>query len=180
MTTIELLRHGKAVSRKSWEGPSDALRPLAPKGWGQVTALAAELGEGGALSAIYSSPLTRCLQTCEPLVERSGLAVSPDPRIGEVAGIPVADNGSAWVTSSWLGGRALGLVDEVVERYQGGRVVMCSHGDVIPALLAALAGRDGVGIENVRLAKGARVTLAFEGRRCHAAARAIAPTSTAA
>lgn len=176
MTTIELLRHAKAVARRAWDGGPDALRPLDEQGRRQAKAIAEELWAHERLAAVYSSPLARCVETCEPIKERCGTHITLDPRIGEVAGVPVAADGSAWVASAWLAGRALSLVDEVTERHAGERVVLCSHGDVIPALLAVLVGRDGIDIENARLAKGARVTLSFQGGRCRAATRAAAPT----
>lgn len=180
MTTIEVLRHAKAAARRAWDGGPDALRPLEDKGKWQSKAIAEELWAQGSIAAVYSSPLTRCVETCEPIAERAGVEIICDPRIGEVTGVPVAADGSAWVASAWLAGRAMSLLDEVVERHAGERVVLCSHGDVIPALLAALVGRDGVDIDDARLAKGARVTLSFEGARCRSATRVATPAPTVA
>lgn len=169
MTVVELLRHGKAFSRKRWSGPSDRERPLTDDGWHQAKLLVPELCERGQVSAIVSSPLLRCTQTVEPLAGAAGLELSTDERLAELRTLPVTDNGGAWVASAWLGGRALGLIDEVVDDDPGGVVVMCTHGDVVPALLAVLAGRDGLELPDVRVKKGGRVTLTFVARRCVAA-----------
>jgi broad specificity phosphatase PhoE len=171
VTTVELLRHATAASRKSWGGHSDGARPLDEQGYRQAHDLAAALTTGEPIAAVYSSPLTRCVQTCEPLAASTGLPIEVDSRIGEASGIPVADNGSAWVASAWLGGRALGLVDEIIRKHAGARTVVCSHGDVIPSVLAVLVGRDGLDLSDVGLGKGGRVTLSFDGDRCVAARR---------
>lgn len=169
MTVVELLRHGKAFSRKRWSGPSDRERPLTDEGWHQAKLLVPELLDAGPTAAIVSSPLLRCTQTVEPLAGAAGLELHTDERLAEVRTLPVTDNGDAWVASAWLAGRALGLVDELVAAHDDGVVVLCTHGDVLPAVLAALAGRDGFDLPDVRVRKGGRVTLAFERRRCVAA-----------
>lgn len=169
MTVVELLRHAKAHSRKRWSGPSDRERPLSEEGWHQAKVLAQDLAEGGPIDAIASSPLLRCTQTVEPLAGALGLDLVTDERIAELRTLPLTENGSAWVASAWLGGRAVGLVDELVARYRGGTVVVCSHGDVLPAVLALLAGREGLDLSDVRVKKGGRVRLTFEGPRCVAA-----------
>jgi broad specificity phosphatase PhoE len=91
--------------------------------------------------------------------------------LGEAPGLPVHDRGDPWVGAAWLGGRAAALVDRLVRAHPEGRLVVCSHGDVIPALLAVLAGRDGLALDDVHLHKGARVTLRFDGARCVGADR---------
>ena len=60
--------------------------------------------------------------------------------------------------------------DELIEAHAGRRVVACSHGDVIPATVALLVGRDALDLTDVRCAKGGRWTLRFIGRRCVGAA----------
>lgn len=166
MTVVEVVRHAKAHSRKRWSGPSDRERPLAEEGWHQAHRLGAELAARGSIARIVSSPLLRCVQTVEPLADTVGAEVATDERLAELRTLPLTENGSAWVASAWLGGRAVGLLDELVAEHAGGTVVVCSHGDVVPALLALLAGRDGIDLPDVRVRKGARVTLAFDERRC--------------
>ena len=166
MATVELVRHAKARSRAEWNGGDDNDRPLSGPGLLQAQRMAADVLDEGDVAAIYSSPLTRCMQTCEPIA-RAGVTVLTDPRVGEIDHLAVADGGSAWVASAWLGGRALGLLDEVLRRHSTARVVVCSHGDVISALLSLLVGRDGVELSDVRVRKGGRVTLSFDaGGHC--------------
>ncbi len=171
---IEVLRHAKAYSRKRWNGASDRERPLDDAGEAQARCLVDELLAGGAIAAIHTSPLVRCTQTVEPLAAALGIAPIVDERLAELRTLPVHDRGSAWVASAWLGGRALAVVEELAAAPVEGRVVLCSHGDVIPALLATLVGRDGLVLDDVRVRKGGRVTLELaRGRVCHAVA--VAP-----
>jgi hypothetical protein len=53
--------------------------------------------------------------------------------------------------------------------------VACSHGDVIPAFMAALTGRDQLDLTDVRRKKGERFTLHFDGLRCTGAVPVPAP-----
>ncbi len=169
-TTIELVRHAKAHSRDRWWGRPDRDRPLTDAGMDQARALAQVLpGAGDPIATLFSSPWVRCTQTLEPLADAMGVAVVDSDNLGEVINLPVHDGGDAWVTSAWLGGRALAFVDQVVEAHAGTRVVACSHGDVIPALVALVVGRDDLDLADVRCPKGGRFTLTFEGRRCTAA-----------
>lgn len=154
------------MPRKQWSGQPDRSRPLSEEGWRQAKALAEVLAGDARLDAIFASPFTRCRQTVETLADQAGLEVVTDERIAESAGVPVTDGGDAWVSAAWLAGRALSLIDEVLARHPGGRVVVCTHGDVVPALLALLDGRDGLGLQDVRVRKAARVALDFAQGRC--------------
>lgn len=167
MTTIELVRHAEAQQRDTWGDRPDKDRPLTEKGQAQAQALARELAaDAGTVDALYSSPSRRCVATLEPLAAVTGLAIVREAALSEVATVPLSDGGSAWVASAWLGGHALALVERVVAEHEHGRVVLCSHGDVIPALLAVLAGRYRLGLHDVRLAKGTRFTLDWRDGRC--------------
>jgi 8-oxo-dGTP diphosphatase len=171
VTTIELVRHAKAVPRDRWTGRPDPQRPLTPDGEQQARALVRVLAGGGRIDEIRSSPFTRCVDTVVPLAEELGLAVEREDALAEAGGVPVLDGGDAWVASAWLAGRALVFVDHTVAEHAGGRVVACTHGDVIPALMAAIAGRDGLDLAEVGCRKGGRFTLMFDGSRCVSAER---------
>jgi 8-oxo-dGTP diphosphatase len=166
VTTIELVRHAKAAARNDWWGRPDRDRPLTESGHDQSRALRRELEAGPPIAALYSSPLTRCTQTLEPLAGALGQEIVEVEGLAEAMTLPVLDGGDAWVASAWLAGRALSLLNQIVRDHEGARVVACSHGDVIPAVMAALAGRDGLPMTDVRCQKGARYTLTFDGLRC--------------
>ena len=166
-TTIELVRHAKAHSRDRWWGRPDRDRPLTEAGMDQARALAQVLPEGSSpIVKLFSSPWVRCTQTLDPLADAMGVNVVDVDALGEVVSLPVHDGGDAWVTSAWLGGRAVSFIDRAVAEYAGKRVVACSHGDVIPAVVALIVGRDAVDVTDVRCQKGGRFTLEFDGGRC--------------
>jgi 8-oxo-dGTP diphosphatase len=116
--TIFLVRHAKAGSRDRWEGDDD-VRPLSGKGREQARLIGDRLaGEG--VNALFSSPFVRCVQTLEPLGERCDLDVVHEPRLAEDTPFECV----------------LELLAEVPDG-----AVLCSHGDVIPATMAALERR---------------------------------------
>lgn len=171
MTTIELVRHAEAQSREGWRDRPDRHRPLSETGHAQAEKLAQAILEAGPVEACYASPTVRCTQTLQPLAAATGQRIVEDEALGEVPTVPSTDRGNAWVASAWLGGRAIAFVDRLTADRRRRRIVACSHGDVVPALLAALAGRDGLVLPDVRLDKGAWITLRFEEARCVEAVR---------
>jgi 8-oxo-dGTP diphosphatase len=120
--SILLVRHARAGSRRDWDGP-DEERPLSKKGQRQAEGLA-ELLSGYPVKRVLSSPYARCVQTVEPLAKALGLEIELRPELGEGAPIDVA----------------LALLRDLA----GTTALLCSHGDVVPALLFALADSDGI------------------------------------
>ncbi len=116
---LHIVRHGAAGKRSEWEGP-DEERPLTSEGALQADMIASETADVG-VERIESSPYLRCVQTVEPLAERLGLPVERADALAEGA-----DRGSI-----------AALLDDVA----GSRVMLCSHGDVIPAALELLQQR---------------------------------------
>lgn len=166
MTVVELVRHAKAGRRDEWGEAPDRERPLSDQGRAQAERLAQQLLAGAPIAALHTSPLVRCRQTLEPLGEALQLPLIDEEALAEAPGVPVVDAGSLWVASAWLGGRALALIDRLVMAHPDQRVVCCSHGDVLPSLLAVLAGRDRVAMHDTHLRKGARVRALFEQGHC--------------
>ena len=111
--TLFLFRHGAAGDRSKWTGV-DAVRPLTKKGRRQAAALAESLADRG-IEKIYSSPYTRCVQSVEPLAEAIGAKVVEHDALAEGPDIDAAYD------------LTHGLV--------GYNAVLCSHGDVIPAVI---------------------------------------------
>lgn len=166
MAVVELIRHAKAGARSDWHHGPDHERPLSARGWEQAHQLTEALLTGDPIAALHTSPLVRCRQTLEPLARATGLPLVEEDALAEAPGVPVVDAGSLWVASAWLAGRAAALIDRLVAAHPDERIVCCSHGDVLPALLALLAGREGLAVADTNLPKGARATLTFAGGRC--------------
>jgi 8-oxo-(d)GTP phosphatase len=78
-----IVRHGKAVARKRWNG-EDADRPIIPRGAAASFALNQELG-CFAPQRLASSPWIRCMETLEPYAWHTGLEVTPLPALTEDA-----------------------------------------------------------------------------------------------
>lgn len=117
-----LLRHGKAVSRGSWNA-ADTARPLSRHGVQQAAALV------GTLSAwhptrIISSPAIRCVTTVRPLSAATAVQVKLDDRISQ----------DSWSTGDADVRRVIG------KRVRAGRAaVICSHGPVLPEIVREVA-----------------------------------------
>ena len=156
--SVVLLRHGSAGKRRSWEG-DDRDRPLDRHGRAQARALGPHLAPHlGPDPLVLTSPFVRCVTSVEPMVEARGGRLVTDDRLAEVMAPFRSDDG--WPDAAWLGGRALAALEDACERTDAD-VVVCSHGEVLPALLAALAAREGFAVpgsldlSRKRLPKGA-------------------------
>jgi 8-oxo-dGTP diphosphatase len=117
-TKIYLVRHAKAGKREDWQG-DDALRPLSRAGRKQADLLAdrfVALPPG----QLLSSPYVRCVETLQPTADKVGAQVEHVAALAE-------------------GGR----FEDVLELIAGAAAnsVLCSHGDVIPAVITALDRR---------------------------------------
>lgn len=146
-----LVRHASAGSRSRWDGP-DHLRPLDDKGHRQAAGLAAAWtgAKVPRIAGVLSSPYLRCVQTVELLAGKVGLPVEEEPALAE-------GHETAATTL------ARGLLDRkgAGSSPAGGMVVLCTHGDIIPAVLAEAAA-DGVDLgQDPRWAKGS--TWVLEG-----------------
>lgn len=121
-STLYLVRHAKAGERARWNG-DDQLRPLSGKGRRQAVAVCERLHPLVATApqpVLVASPYIRCMQTLEPLAARLHTVVVPDERLME-------------------GCDRQGTLD-LIETLPHGSV-LCSHGDVIPDVMAALERR---------------------------------------
>ncbi len=111
--TLFLLRHAAAGDRSKWEG-IDAIRPLNKEGRRQAAAITESLRDRG-IEKIYTSPHIRCVQTVEPLADAIGAKVIEHDALAEGPDIDGAYD----------------LADQLV----GHNAVLCTHGDVIPAVI---------------------------------------------
>ncbi|MGH8957142.1 MAG: NUDIX hydrolase [Acidimicrobiia bacterium] len=123
--TLFLVRHGAAGNRSDWK-KDDRLRPLSSRGEKQALGLATTLALHP-IDRILTSPYVRCRQTVEPLAEKLGIEIEERDELGEGEGFKGARN--------------------LCRQLAGTNAVLCSHGDVIPALLDWMA-RHGMALKS--------------------------------
>jgi 8-oxo-dGTP diphosphatase len=141
--TAYLVRHAKAGDRAGWEG-NDRLRPLSEQGRRQADALVGLLN-GSALEAVLSSPYLRCVQTVEPLAQHFRLSVQPEADLGEGAGAAP--------------------IFQLIGRFAGRNVALCTHGDVLEEFLERLIEDGVIARARARLDKGSTWVISeAEGR----------------
>lgn len=168
--TLVLLRHAWAGERGAV--PDDRTRPLDRRGAGQAAALLGHLdaallardrprlSDRADHTLLLSSPLVRCTATLAPMAAELGIPIVTDDRLAEVP-VPLTSR-DGWPDAAYLGARALGALADAGARTTGDAVlVVCAHGEILPALVAALAGQQllaapvGVDLTSKRLPKGA-------------------------
>jgi broad specificity phosphatase PhoE len=140
-----LIPHADAGDRRKWPTDQD-LRPLSELGVAQAAALADEVGH---VDEIISSPALRCVQTVEPIAERSGIDVKHSDDLREIGFADEVERWDTWeLDESWraqlVASSALGRASRVVRGLRaleaGRRVVVSAHGDLIPLLAMFAAG----------------------------------------
>lgn len=137
--TVYLVRHAKAGSRSKWKDP-DEERPLSTNGRRQADAIARWLADAG-VTRVVTSPFVRCRQTVEPLAQRLGVTIDDADSLAE--GAPLVE--------------ALRLVEKVSDE----DAVLCTHGDVMGALVDH-AARVGADVQGEGLEKGATWVLELD------------------
>ena len=123
---IIALRHGKAVPPPSWDGP-DSTRPLLQHGVDQALSVAPGIAAYRP-GKLISSTAERCLRTLAPTARVTGLDVREKAQISQDA----YESGGAAVTKI------------VIRRLRKSvTTVLCSHGPVLPQIIAAVARATG-------------------------------------
>lgn len=140
-----LVPHADAGDRHKWTTDQD-MRPLSDLGISQAAALAEEVGR---VDAIISSPALRCVQTVEPIAERSQVEIERSDDLREITFADEVARWEAWqldpqwraqlVASSALG-RAWRVLYALNSRGAEKRVVVSAHGDLIPLLALFACG----------------------------------------
>jgi len=139
--TLFLVRHSPAGDRSRWKD-NDLKRPLTKSGVRQAAAIAESLAPRG-IERILSSPYDRCTLTMEPLSQLIGAPIEVAPTLGEES---VSD--AAW---------------ELVQSLIGYNSVLCSHGDVIPAIIERLM-KAGLSIDSrIYCSKGSTWEVDIDG-----------------
>jgi len=167
--TLEIFIHMDAVNRNEWTGPGDA-RPLTDLGKQQAERLAEEIAADGPVNALYSSPAVRCTESMEPFATRFGLPVTVEPRFKDTSGYKAPagwERGDGKGPDPLGGASSAGSAFAALHAIQGalpnGRAVLCSYGDIVPALLAFLSGANGIEMPPRLDKKGALYTVVLDG-----------------
>lgn len=137
------VRHAKAMDRDNWE-QDDLLRPLAKKGRKQAKALPAQL-EGYRPQAVASADPVRCVSTVEQVARSLGLEVTTDPDLGDGA----------------LAHSSRTVMEALVRASSAPVSVVCSQGEVIPAVVNGLAKDADFEVEDLRVKKSSVWVLHF-------------------
>jgi broad specificity phosphatase PhoE len=142
---LDVIIHMDAVSRQAWSGPPDA-RPLTELGMRQAEHIAGVL-EADGVDGLFTSVATRCRQSLEPLSARASLPIVVVEDFRDTAGYraPAGWESTEGAPAHPLGGAlAAGSASRGLKRIQeavdDGRGVLCSYGDIVPALFAYLGG----------------------------------------
>jgi 8-oxo-dGTP diphosphatase len=123
--TLFLVRHTTAGDRSKWKG-DDLSRPLTKSGIRQAAAIAARIAPQG-IERILSSTYDRCFLTMGPLSRLTGARVEITGDLAEEADLD----------------RTWALVESLI----GYNAVICSHGDIIPAIINRMMA-EGLSIES--------------------------------
>jgi broad specificity phosphatase PhoE len=120
--SLLLLRHVHAGDRAAWSG-DDRSRPISATGLRQALAIVDRYADRPVVG-IVTSPYTRCVQSVEPLAASRGLPIEEAEELAEGAPLDVVER---FVRAQTRRGDR-----------DGGDVVLCSHGDVIGAVVTYL------------------------------------------
>ena len=117
--TLIVVRHGRAVRRKSWEG-DDRKRPLTDVGRQQARAISPVLHSYG-VARVITSPSSRCLNTVAPYAKSQVISVEKWPTLSE--------EGASSPSTAKASAELMALKEPAV---------VCSHRPVLPELLIDL------------------------------------------
>lgn len=140
--TYYLIRHAHSIYRN---------RPLSQKGQASLSQL--NMLESKPISAIYSSPYKRAIETVEPLAQTLGLSIQLDKRLIErkLSSQSISDQAfEATLKQLWKnpaislpGGesnltaqkRALSFLQDLEKLHQNEHIIISSHGNLVCILL---------------------------------------------
>lgn len=180
MTRLLLVRHGVTEWNLTKRAQGQADVGLAPEGRKQAARLPGLLADFS-IDAIYSSDLSRAVDTIKPLAEERGLKIEVDPDLREIdqgqwTGLTTDEIRRRWPDrwgparhySKRPGGespdevreRGLAAVRRIVGAHPDGCIVLVSHGGTIRWIVAEAMGYDDRESSTLRgLSNGGAVVL---------------------
>ena len=183
MTTLLLVRHGLSATNKArvFTGQFDA--PLDPLGHLQAACTADYLSETYHVDAIYSSDLSRAMDTARPTAEKFGLPIHKEPEIRELdvgewqqishveAEKRYPEEYRIWKTNIGFaqcpGGESYAVMQKrceaalkrIVEENDGKTLAVFTHGGSIRVLVCSWLGQGLENVHEIPLAPNASVTV---------------------
>src|SRR5438128_3295676 len=163
-TQLIAIRHGESNYNRErrWQGQShDAI--LSDLGWRQAACLADAL-RGTRPAALFSSDLTRAMQTAVPIAAAVNLPIIPEPRLREISAgdwtnryadevqreepervrawneAPSTTSPPDGETLAHAQERILAFVEEHARAFDGQSIVVGTHGAILQTLMAAADG----------------------------------------
>lgn len=136
-TPLVILRHGSAGDRSQWRG-DDVLRPLDERGMVEAEALADLLAAFGPLRVVSSATM-RCVGTVLPYALRSGMRVETEFAFTMTPADMEPARGYTGGLANLADARAA-VLELLAARTPA---VVCTHGEVVSALIRALCGELG-------------------------------------
>jgi probable phosphoglycerate mutase len=176
ITLLTLIRHGFTDWNQTKRAQGLAPIPLNAQGLAQARHLADAMANGEAIHAVYSSDLSRCVQTAAPVAAAFGLEVRLDPAFREydlgfwqgLSGQEMQDydpehyarrKADPWhvpfpggESRAMLSARVVAGLDAVLARHPGQHVVVVTHSGPVHAVLRHLGvwppSQDGPAVLN--------------------------------
>ncbi|MEK7127638.1 MAG: histidine phosphatase family protein [Patescibacteria group bacterium] len=158
MTTVYFLRHGEYEGQDKFVAFRAKGFPLNSRGKNQIKKLVRDFAN---VAAIYSSPITRCLESAKIIGEKYNLKVTVDERLTEVKSpfngiqkdkfLEIKGKNSLYdlpaqiakgETLEEIEERMKGFLKEILRVYKNKTVVAVSHADPIIILRKHITGKD--------------------------------------
>ncbi len=148
MTRVYFVRHAEADKTIG----NDRTRPLTERGTAS-TSFVTELLHDKGIDVAISSPYRRSIDTIKPFTDAAGLTIQTDERFRErEAGVPgqgLRSNPQRWKSTDWqeewgepvadVRKRNVEALMEVLEAYEGHRIVIGTHGTSFSTILDYLS-----------------------------------------
>lgn len=180
---LVLVRHALPVRVDATDDGAPADPGLSDLGWQQAVRVLEALALDD-VTALYTSPAARALETAEPLATALGLPLEVDAGLAEfdkdhTSYVPVeelrAEDDPRWhalvrgdlegVDTAGFRGTVVAAVEQIAWRHPGGRAVLFSHSGAINAYTAHVTGQDRLLWFAPAYASVTRVGAARDGRR---------------
>ena len=158
MTRIIILRHGQSIANLLEQGSGQLDVPLTEKGRSQAESAAEYLVANEKIDRIYSSDLSRAVDTAAPLSKRLGLPIVTDKRLREI--YTGKFQGLSYTERDRLYPEEIAAIrrDYASARYPDGESVTEVYDRMVEAVCEISARHDG---ETVLIASHAVATVIF-------------------